>query len=265
MVAGDERDNGELQHIATLSAPDVHSLLIDPNDSDHIYFGSHAGLQESHDGGKTWEAGTLRNVDVMQMAASPAEPETYYATGHDVYLVSHDGGSTWSTPSHDLPGIDLHGFAQNLVEPEQLYTLVVGAGMMASRDAGATWTPIETQPPAAGGHVALAAHGESLYATTESGIVVSNDGGTSWTALASSPSAMVISLAISPSDPDVIYAGTQTGLQRTIDGGASWEQLGGADVPVVALAVDPNDAYHALFVSDSAEVYEFFGAPNSSS
>lgn len=86
--------SGAAQSIATLDAPDVHSLLIDPTDPDHVLFGSHAGIQESRDGGFTWQPGALQNADAMSMATSSKEPATLFVAGHDVFLVSRDGGAT---------------------------------------------------------------------------------------------------------------------------------------------------------------------------
>lgn len=88
-----DNKNG-VQPVATLDGPDFHSLLVDPQDSSHTMFGSHAGIQHSYDGGFTWQMGDLRNVDVMQLASSPNAPGTVYATGHNVFQVSRDGGQS---------------------------------------------------------------------------------------------------------------------------------------------------------------------------
>jgi hypothetical protein len=107
--------------IAVLDPPDFHSILIVPQDPDHILFGSHTGIQESHDGGVTWEDGALRNVDAMQLTVSLDDPETIYVTGHDVFQVSRDGGQTWRPQVHDLPDTDIHGFTQDLDNSQRLY------------------------------------------------------------------------------------------------------------------------------------------------
>jgi len=85
-ASGDDPSATAAQPIATLNAPDVHSLLIDPVNPDRVLFGSHAGVQESLDGGLTWQPGTLRNADAMSMAVSPKEATTLYVAGHDVLL-----------------------------------------------------------------------------------------------------------------------------------------------------------------------------------
>ncbi len=246
---------GGAQTIATLKAPDFHSLLIDPLDPDHVLFGSHAGIQESRDGGFSWTAGQLRNADAMQLAASPKNPKTFYATGHDVFQVSRDGGQTWQPLANNLPGTDIHGFAQDPADPNRLYAFVAGAGAFTSADGGTTWTTLTTQPPGGGMHHALASSGTALYAATAAGIVTSSDQGMTWTPLSAQPSGQVISLAIPASDPQTLYVGTPSGLAKSTDGGATWTSLGPEGVPVLALAVTPADPSRVLLVSDKGAVY----------
>ncbi len=143
--------------IATLDTPDFHSLLVDPTDPDHVLFGSHSGIQESHDGGFTWRDGTLRGADAMQLTASAGAQGTVYATGHDVFQVSRDGGEIWQPQVHNLPGTDIHGFAQDPGDPRRLYASVAGEGLFASGDGGQTWAPLPDQPA---GSSALAAGAE---------------------------------------------------------------------------------------------------------
>ncbi len=241
--------------IASLDAPDAHSLLVDPKDPDHLLFGAHSGLQASRDGGFTWETGTLRDADAMSLATSPKEPATLYAVGHDVFQVSRDGGRTWQPVEHDLPSTDLHAFAQDPNDPRRLYALVAGAGLFASSDGGAAWTPLAAQPPGGGMHIALATDGSTLYAATEAGLVLSRDQGAAWQASPAQPDNGVLSLAIPASEPQTIYAGTTSGLAKSSDGGATWTSLGPDDVPAVALAVASTDPNRVVIVDDDGAVY----------
>ncbi len=251
----DETTAGSVEPIATLDTPDFHSLLVDPQDPEHLLFGSHSGIRESHDGGVTWEEGTLRNADAMQLSASLKAPQTIYTTGHDVLQVSHDGGQTWQPLEHNLPGTDIHGFAQDQGDPQRLFAFVVGAGVLTSADGGTTWEPLPTQPPGGGMHVALAAAQGSLYAATDAGLVVSRYGGQSWDALESQPAGQIISLAIPASDPQTLYVGTPSGLAKSTDGGASWIHLGPAGVPVLAVATTPADPDRVFVLSNAGGIY----------
>lgn len=244
-----------VRSIATLKSQDIHSLLVDPADPNHVLFGSHSGVQESRDGGFTWKAGSLRNADAMSLAASPQAPATLYVAGHNVFLVSHDGGQNWQPVQHNLPGADLHAFAQDPNDPRRLVTLVAGVGLFASSDGGATWAPLPTSPPGGGMHLALAAGNATLYAATEAGIVVTRDGGAIWEPLPGQPDGGVMSLAIPASALETLYVGTANGLAKSTDGGASWAVVGPAGVPALALAVAPSDPNRVLFVADGGGVY----------
>ena len=246
---------GSAQPIAALNTPDFHSLLVDPQDPEHLVFGSHSGIHESHDGGFTWEAGALRDTDAMQLSASPNAPATIYATGHDVFQVSRDGGQTWQPLEHNLPGTDIHGFAQDLADPQRLFAFIVGAGVYTSRDGGTTWAPLTAQPPGGSMHVALAANGGSIYAATGAGLMVSRDGGQSWDSVETQPSGQIMSLAIAASDPRTLYAGTPNGLTRSSDGGASWIDLGPDGVVALAVAVTPTDADRVFLLSDQCGIF----------
>lgn len=243
------------QPIATISAPDYHSLLIDPADANQIFFGSHDGTQVSGDGGVSWHPGNLRGVDAMILASSPEAPETIYAAGHDVFQVSRDSGDTWQPVTHNLPGTDIHGFAQNPKDPQRLYAFVVGAGGFSSEDGGTTWSALLTQPPG-GSYVVLASNGEELYAATDSGIARSRDHGGSWEQLETQPGIVtILSLAVSSENHDLIYVGTPSGAYRSVDGGSSWDDIGPAGVAVLSIALTPDDAERVLVLGNQGAVY----------
>lgn len=245
-------DDGQAAPIATLDTPDFHSLLVDPANSDRILFGSHAGIQESLDGGFTWSDGTLRGTDAMQLAASMEEPATLYATGHDVFQVSRDGGQTWQPQAHDLPGTDIHGFAQDPGDPQRLYVSVVNYGMFTSGDGGATWRSLPIEPPGSG---VLAAGPGVLYSGVGPDVVASRDSGATWNVVSTLASGQVISLAVSSGEPQTMYAGTPNGIARSMDAGATWTALGPDGIPVLAVAVSPADSGQVLIVSNEGAVY----------
>lgn len=241
--------------IATLDAPDVHSLLVDPANPDRVLFGSHAGVQESEDGGFTWRESSLQGADAMGMAASPGEAATFYVAGHDVFLVSRDAGRTWQPLTGNLPHLDLHAFAQDPVDPRRLYALVAGIGVFVSEDGGVSWAPLPAQPPGAAMHATLVSNGTSIYAVTDAGLARSRDRGQSWESLDAQPGGMVVALVIPAADPRTIYAGGEAGLVKSTDSGASWVSVETSVRPVLALAVAPSDPNRVLFVSEGGDVY----------
>ena len=258
VIASLNNDEAKLEidaPIATLDAPDFHSLLVDPRDADHILFGSHAGIQESRDGGKTWDQGNLRNVDAMSMATNTNAADTLYVAGHDVFQVSHDAGRTWQSLVHNLPGTDIHSFSQDPIDPKLLYAFVAGAGSFVSKDGGTAWEPLPTQPPGEGMQVVLASGVETLFAATGQGIHVSRNQGATWQLLSAQPTGQVISLAVPANDPQTVYVGSPSGIQLSIDGGATWVALGPEGVPVLAIALTPTNPGQIIFVSNDGDVF----------
>jgi photosystem II stability/assembly factor-like uncharacterized protein len=253
----DDKNSGNTEQvpsIASIAAPDVHSLLIDPNDLDHVLFGSHSGIQESRDGGFTWHAGTLKNADAMSMAVSPNAPQTLYTVGHDVFQISSDGGQSWQALSPNLPSTDIHAFTQDPKQPERLFAFVMGAGVYRSDDGGKTWQELPVQP-GEGSPSALASNGDALYATTQFGITVSLDHGASWTPLPNQPSGVAISLVAPASNPELLYAGTLSGLAKSTDRGQSWSTVGQFGYPTLALMAAPSNPHRVIAITQTGAVY----------
>ena len=256
MWTSTSKDFQDALPISVVTAPDYHSLLIDAQDDDIVLFGSHAGVQHSNDGGLTWSQGSLVDVDAMILASSLSEPNRIYAAGHDVFQVSRDRGATWQEVTHNLPGTDIHGFAQNPNEPARLYAFVVGFGGWTSSDRGATWQPFGSQPPGGGSWLVLASNGETLYAATDVGISRSDDEGTSWTLLRNQPGKMTFfGLAVSASNPDTIYASTPVGVVRSTNQGDSWTMLPSPNVMALGIAVSQRDSGRLMVVDDEGQIF----------
>jgi len=93
--------------------PFIHSILIDPRDSNHIYAGvSCAGVFESTNGGKSWTpcnnglvAGYLPKADPEvghdphQMLMCQAQPEVIWQQNHCGIFRTRDGGKLWDNVS----------------------------------------------------------------------------------------------------------------------------------------------------------------------
>lgn len=128
----------------------------------------------------------------MSLTTSGEPDDPLYATGHDVFRVSRDGGQTWSAVTHDLPGSDIHGFAQDPVDPRRLFAYVADAGVFTSADAATTWALLPSQPEGGAMMVTLACNGTRLYAAAGADITASQDFGATWTPLPAQPPAGVL-------------------------------------------------------------------------
>ncbi|MGH8914905.1 MAG: hypothetical protein ACRDZM_10365 [Acidimicrobiia bacterium] len=235
----------------------VHSLAVTADGG--LLLGLHGGLYQSKDG-ERWELAGLSGEDAMVIATA-ASGDPLFVAGHDVLYRSDDGGETYSplAPS-DLPGLDIHAFAQSPVDPQTVYAYVVGHGLYASNDTGDTWearASVESLPQDVFGLAAPGSDTETLVMVgPESGVLRSVDGGRTFAQVSDVPTGVV---AVDKDTPDVVWALTATGLARSDDAGASWDialTLDGVEGQPVALAVagdqvwvvaeQPRALYHSV-------------------
>lgn len=235
----------DTQVLYRFQTQDFHSLAIDPADPDTIYFGHHGGLLVSHDGGRRWEASTLSGVDAMQLAISPVDPDRMYVSGHNAFTVSRDGGQTWASPAHNLPALDLHGFAVAPSDPNRVYAFELGTfSLYASSDGGVTWETRALPPNLNQGILPLAVAADDprhLYAGVGGQIWESLDGGQSWRQTGPGPGGTITALAVSANSQAALYAGTDLGLWK-LDRSGNWQKL----------PVEPREAVLALSVAPLA-------------
>jgi photosystem II stability/assembly factor-like uncharacterized protein len=124
--------------------------------------------------------------------------------------------------------------------------------LYVSRNGGAFWTNVPFDGQSTGSLHALEIDPRSAdtwYVGMEgdhpwtSGVYKTVDAGETWTLLPGIKGKAVWSLAIWPSNPDIMTAGTADGVYRTSDAGRSWMQISSPDNqelrPVVSLAFDP--------------------------
>jgi photosystem II stability/assembly factor-like uncharacterized protein len=137
----------------------------------------------------------------------------------------------------------------------------IGQGVMSSADDGESWTRASVRHGMHSDCIVRALRTDpgrprSVYAGTDLGLYQSDDAGATWR-LHDGPmkGSMIWSLAIDPSEPNVIFAGVGTpstpGIFRSTDAGKSWQRL---PVPIAAacenvgiprptgIAVDPTDS-----------------------
>ncbi len=197
----------------------VSSIAIDPLNNNIMYIGTGEvgsaygrgqvgtpgaratygmGVLKSTDGGNTW-ALTELSADFYQLTAvqkvllNPANPNTVYAITSEGTFKSTDAGSTWLFVHDVLMGMDI------VINPSDTTILYASYGQRNST------------------------FGKGLYKTTNAGA--------SWTRLTSLDTTNFgrTSLAISPSNPQVVYASVAhgntsqlRGLYRTTNAGTTW-------------------------------------------
>lgn len=215
----------------------VHSLGVTPDGG--LLLGLHGGLYRSDDG-VAWELSGLQGEDAMVIAAVADRP--LFIAGHEVLYRSDDGGETFTAlRPEDLPGLDIHAFAQDPTDGRAVYAYVVGHGLFWSGDAGETWEQRASPDQLPRDLFALGVAGSGserlVLAGPESGILRSTDGGRSLVGVEETPA---WALAVDPDDASRLWALGAGGLLSSDDGGQTWKTasaLPGVEGQPVAMAV----------------------------
>ncbi|HEX6098127.1 MAG TPA: hypothetical protein VF432_17505 [Thermoanaerobaculia bacterium] len=214
----------------------TRTLVIDPQQPETMYTGGvSGGVWKTTDGGAAWRptGDTLANIAINSLVMDPRDNTRLYAgTGEGYFretvrgtalplrgggiFVSTDAGESWSI-LESTRNSDFH-FVNDLfvssADTSRIYA-ATRTGVFRSSDGGQSWTRI-LSVSAAGGCLDLVARpgaaSDYLYVscgTLEQATVYRNmdaaaDG--AWSAVLSEPNMGRTSLAVAPSNPDVVYA-----------------------------------------------------------
>jgi len=246
----------------------IGSLDIHPTDEDVMVVGTGepflragTGLWRTTDGGDTWANLPLSPPPATCFRIRFAPDGTTVHGAFDLgYYRSTDGGVTWTRR------LDLGQWPTDLaihpVNPDVLFLTVYGEGLFRSTDAGLTWSEVMGTglPRSDIGRGALtisASDPDRMYVAyaRPDGILLgtfrTDDGGSTWTDI--SPHEYMWgqgwynnTIAVSPSDPDLVVAGGGE-LLRSIDGGATWQGVSDPELHV--------DYHASSFSADGAELW----------
>lgn len=216
---------------------DLHSLVVNPQDTSQVFAGGHNGVAVSTNSGETWsQVDSLDNADAMGWAFVG---EKILVGGHPGLYASGDAGRSFEQRNDGLPATDIHslGAGESIV-----YAASPGAGVFASADGGDSW---EMRTDDAGqsfmGPILVdPIDPDHVIATDmENGTVESTDGGRSWRVLGGVQGAMWVTW--DPNDTDLIIVSGIGGAATSSDGGKTWREM---QVPegVSIVEINPSDA-----------------------
>jgi photosystem II stability/assembly factor-like uncharacterized protein len=198
--------------------PGIHSICVDPQDSDHVTFGvSCGGVWRTRDGGREWTCESKgmfavfmpperREDPIIQdphrLVQCQAQPEALWVQHHNGVFKSSDGGANWTSIDKAAPSV--FGFAC-VVHPEDSQTawfvpavkdecrVPVDGRMVVSRtrDGGETFEVLRKGLPQEHAYDLVYRHGLDLDASgtrlamgsTTGGLWVSEDAGDAWECL----------------------------------------------------------------------------------
>ncbi|HXT14123.1 MAG TPA: sialidase family protein [Gemmatimonadaceae bacterium] len=201
------------------------------------------GLYKSVDGGRQWTfLETHLPLATWRVAVDPSTPSRVYATsffdGRVKSLaginVSTDGGATWNHPASQtavVPGCaavfskepSAFGIAIDADHPSQVY-VGTNCGLLASRDAGVSWTYVFPRDSLDAGRVwSVTVHDHGIIDLCgDGGHRRSTDGGATWLVPQTPLPSGQCWLASSPTEANTLFAYSGQHLYESIDGGANW-------------------------------------------
>lgn len=246
-----------VQSIASTAQDDVTYLTLnDSSQQSHVY--------RSDDEGQTWQrVGSELDVNIQTLAVHPVNKSVLYAgtaggpmeISHSIWR-SEDGGQSWEPFSLNLPANPegaiptVTAIAVDPNQPEVVYAGTDGQGVYRFKEGQIGYELVGGSYLITGDIKSLVMSSDGhLYAVTNEGLFVKVDD--AWEKLVSLPEAP-ISLAIAPTDPQILYAGgASSGVYRSGDGGQSWQSVSeglglvpGVALRITALAVDEQDPLH---------------------
>ncbi|HEY9405680.1 MAG TPA: Calx-beta domain-containing protein [Pyrinomonadaceae bacterium] len=174
------------------------------------------------------------NAYVTGQTSSADFPLVNPIRGGGNFFRSGDAGANWSSISgNGLPPGEIASLVVHPQSPATVYAGVAYAGLYRSPDGGTNWTKLNVTSGAHRvGPVVIARSAPSIiYAIVNTDasssrlrLFKSADGGDTWAPVAALSDSTIYSVAIDPTNPDVLYASTYFDLLKSTNGGATWSQ-----------------------------------------
>ncbi len=246
----------------------VHSVIIDSDNSSHIYLGlqtttgSGINFLKTTDGGETWEfdiiIGPDYQNDVVELAMTPAgsSPAAIYAIveGDDVYK-SIDRGESWTptnTPSisADCVIYDCCNLAVDPNDPDVVY-VSTSEKIYKTIDAGDNWLAKANDFPDDSASIVIDPLNSNVYVGLYSGgIYKSTDGAESWIFSSRGLKATyIMDITVDPNSSNTILSavyGEGHHLAKTTNNGDSWDYLWESPTNLKAVTIDPQSSTNIL-------------------
>src|SRR5215472_4775448 len=208
----------------------VRSLAYDPKNPDHIFLGTSAGtLYVSNDNGNSWQRfarlGGPAEMVLDHIVIDPNDPKNMFVAAWNAQMPNSDGD------------------------------------LFRSKDAGKTWEIVADLHGKSLRALSIAtANPQILLAGALDGIYRSHDGGQNWERISPENHAEIKnieSIAVDPTNDDVIYAWTWHLPWKTEDGGKSWHNIKKGvieDSDVFSIVMDQAQPSN-LFISACSGIY----------
>ncbi len=245
----------------------VAIIVMDSQNSQHLYFTDAGVIYETDDGGLSWnkikDGGRSCPHSFVGLALDPSDGNILYTADvgegqsgcqGSVYK-STNGGRSWSIM--DLTWQTWDVWSNRLwIEPQEGQSMYVSAAgkLWASNDNGATWSQSYENYCSA---LAFDPQDASTaYCASFNEVLQTSNGGEQWTRLASNTAGWSSALIVSPQNSETMFLGA-AGLSMSPDGGRTWEEHGsGLGGNEVELKISPADFLYAQGINATVYVSE---------
>lgn len=253
-------------------------LLIHPTNPDVLYGTVHAnGVYKSVDAGQTWTplAGGLPTSGFfrIQIGIGTSDPQVLYAgfTNAGGGLLGMyktiDGGDNWT----QLAGVPNYLGGQGwydhclIVDPTDADVCYAGgaypygpgiAGIIRTQNGGASWTDvtfgIDDQPVHPDQHIFAFGPDGTLWLGNDGGVWKTTDGANTWINCNDGLEiTQFYSLALHPTDPDLILGGTQDNGALIYRGSEVWPQVIAGDGGPVLFEFDSPNIFYTTYIAQN--------------
>ncbi|HET7135079.1 MAG TPA: hypothetical protein VFJ25_04095, partial [Casimicrobiaceae bacterium] len=231
----------------------VNSIAVDPVMPHVLYAATSAGLYRSLDSAQSWQAIGFGDFVGNDVAIDPSSPGIVYFSGDQASGVgsriyrSGDAGTTWTKVRANGVAFDVDEVISGhvYVDPGgsgRVFVASAGDGVIASQDAGSTWSALPVPSPSVTRVTAFAVDAgdaNTLYLGTSDGkLLRSANGGQSWTDTTGTLRGGGIGVITGMRG--TVFVGATNGLFTSTDAGVTWKtvDVGVRRVPTGRLVVD---------------------------
>ncbi len=232
---------------------DQHDIIFD-DVSGAVIVGNDGGIEISYNEGKTWQK-LNDGLTIMQLYRFSNS-----ATVNNLIIAgSQDNGTNMyrNNKWYNVYGGDGMECIINPIDPNRVYLSLYNGELRRSVDGGESFvTMLNSEMTGESGawvtpFVIDPQDPSTLYAGYRNVFRLTNHGA-NYTRISNfSTNQQLISLAVAPSDRNVIYAGSYSTMYVTYDGGSNWKTIPGLMGGLTYVAVDPKNPRRAWFTSAS--------------
>lgn len=178
---------------------------------------------------------------VSKVVFHPTNSSIAYATTTAGFYRSTDGGQSWQIVNDRIFNT-ARDITVHPAQPDRVFVVTSGFGVLASNDAGATLSVLSSSTGiyASGVDVEYSADGSVVYVSTGRQVYRSTDQGTTWLRGGDIPvgQSLAENLIVDPTDSNRLYMAREPGQGfQSADGGVTWQSWSVPNVYINDLAI----------------------------